>query len=245
MGDLFIFNLIIGMLFISGISMACVALYARRFTHRVPAATPYVLLLFCAAAWSLLYALDLLTSTLPLKVLYHNLRFLVLPFFSVLELWLVLAYVKKTEWLRTDWAVMILVIPVASAILAITSPYHSLFRYNFSVNTAGPVPVLQYSESVFYTIYFFYTFILLVLAVVLLVVETRKKGILREPQTILLILAIAFPTVINYLSVEGTNSGPRHQHGSRPPLDTGHPVLRCALPVPVPGYRTDRPGPAD
>ena len=118
------------------------------YIGRVPAATPYVLLMFCAAAWAVLYALDLLTPSLPLRIFYHNLRFLFLPFFSVLELWLVLAYVKKTEWLRRDWAALVLIIPVIASILALTSPYHTLFRYNFSISTAGPVPVLQYTPKV-------------------------------------------------------------------------------------------------
>ncbi|MFA4861467.1 PAS domain S-box protein [Methanoregula sp.] len=199
----FIFDLIIGMLFISGISMAGVALYARRFISRVPAATPYVLMLFCGAAWAILYALDLLTASLPLKIFYHNLRFLFIPFFSVLELWLVLAYVKKTEWLRRDWAALVLILPVIATILAITSPYHSLFRYNFSVSLTGPVPVLQYTESPFFALYSFYSLILLILAIVLLVTEARKRGILWEAQTLLLILALALPTAINYLSAEG------------------------------------------
>ncbi len=196
----FVFDLLIGMLFLSGISMAAVGLYARRFTGRVPAATPFIILMFCAAAWSVLYALDLLTDSLPLRIFYHNLRFLFLPFIAVIELWLVLAYVKKSGWLRRDWAAMVLVIPVIAAILAITSPYHTLFRYNFSISTTGPVPVLQYAESPFYMLYFVYSFVLLALAILLLIIESRKQGTLREMPTILLLIALAFPTVLNYIS---------------------------------------------
>lgn len=195
-----IFDLFIVMIFISGVSMAAVGWYARRFVAKVPAATPFVLLMLCAASWAFLYILDLLTISLPLKIFYHNLRFLFLPFFSVLELWLVLAYVNKTEWIRRDLAIVALAIPVLSAILAITSPFHTLFRYNFSISTAGPVPVLQYSESTFYAIYFLYSFVLLVLAIVLLIYETKKRGTLRETSTILLLIALAFPTVSNYLA---------------------------------------------
>jgi len=206
--NLFIFDLIIWMLFISGISMAGLGLYGRRFVGRVPAATPYVLLMFSATAWAVLYALDLLTVTLPLKVFYHDLRFLVLPFFSVLELWLVIAYIKRTEWLRRDWAGLALVIPVIASILALTSPYHTLFRYNFSLNTGGPVPVLQYSESAFYGIYNGYSLALLVLAIVILIIETRKRGALRQMQTVLLLLALAIPTAINYLVMAGLTPVP-------------------------------------
>jgi len=198
--SLLVFDLIIGMLIISALSMACIALYARRFIGRVPAATPFILLMFCAAAWAVLYALDLLTMSLPLRIFYHNLRFLFLPFFPVLELWLVLAYVNKTGWMRKDWALLILAIPVVAAVLALTSPYHDLFRYNFSLDLAGPVPVLQYSESTFYLVYALYSLLLLVLAIVLLVTESRKKGTLLEMPTLLLILALAFPTVLNYIT---------------------------------------------
>jgi PAS domain S-box-containing protein len=194
-----VFDIIIGMLILSGISMGGLGIYGRRFAGRIPAAVPYSLLMFSAAVWAILYALDLLTASLPLKILFHNLRFLVLPFIPFLELWLVLAFVKKTEWLRKDWTAVVLVIPVAAAILAITSPFHTLFRYNFSLNTSGPIPVLQYSESLFYTLYFIYSFILLVIAIIILIVESRKRGTLWEEQTILLLVALAFPTVINYL----------------------------------------------
>ncbi len=203
-----ILDVIIGMLILSGISMACLGLYGWRFTARIPAAVPYTLLMFSAAAWAFLYAPDLLTSSLPLKVLFHNLRFLVLPFFSVLEIWLVLAFVKKTEWIRRDWAAVILVIPVISTILAITSPFHSLFRYNFSIDSTGPIPVLQYTESPFYTLYFLYSLFLLVLAIFILVIESRKRGTLLDQQTILLLIALAFPTVVNYLYTSGISPVP-------------------------------------
>jgi len=109
--------------------------------------------------------------------------------------------VNKTGWLRRDWAALILIVPVIAALLAITSPYHTLFRYNFSINMTGPVPVLQYSESAFFQFYNLYSFILLALAIILLVTESRKRGTLWEIQTLLLITALAFPTVFNYIAL--------------------------------------------
>ena len=198
--DSHLFEILVAMLFISGISMAAVGLYARRFVGRVPAATPFILLMFCAAGWSILYALDLLTPALGPRVVYHNLRFLFLPFFAVLELWLVVAYVNRQDWIRPDYAVAVLIIPVIAAILALTSPYHTLFRYNFSIDMTTPVPVLQFTESLFYQTYFIYSFVLLALAIVLLIAESRKQGTLWEMPTILLLIALAFPTILNYVT---------------------------------------------
>jgi PAS domain S-box-containing protein len=192
-----ILDLIIGMLIVSAASMTCLGLYGRRYVDRVPAATPYVLIMFAAAAWAVLYALDLLAPFFPQRIAYHNLRFLFLPYFSVLELWLVVAYVRKTEWLRRQWAALVLVIPVTATVLALTSSYHDLFRYDFWIDAGGPIPVLRYSESGFFLLYSLYSILLLLLAVAILVMETRKQGTLREKQTIILILALAVPTIIN------------------------------------------------
>ncbi|MDO9550494.1 MAG: histidine kinase N-terminal 7TM domain-containing protein [Methanoregula sp.] len=201
-------DIIIGMLILSGICMAYLGWYGRQFTRRIPAAVPYTLLMFSAAAWAVLYALDLLTGSLQLKIIFHNLRFLILPFFSVLELWLVIAFVKRTEWLKRDWAALVLIIPVAAVILAITSPLHTLFRYNFSIDSSGPLPVLQYAESPFFTVYSLYSLILLILAILILIAGSRKRGTLWMEQTVLLLIALAFPTIINYLFVFGITPVP-------------------------------------
>ncbi|MFA5237836.1 MAG: histidine kinase N-terminal 7TM domain-containing protein, partial [Methanoregula sp.] len=189
----FIFDLIIGMLIISGISMAALGLYGKRFVGRIPAATPYVLLMFFAAGWTVLYALELLAFGLSEKIICHNLRFLFLPYFSVLELWLVIAYVKRTDWLRARWAAIALIIPVTASVLALTSGYHTLFRYNFSIGTSGPVPILQYSHSAFFDLYNAYSLVLIAIAIILLVTETKKRGTLQEMQTLLILFALVIP----------------------------------------------------
>ncbi|MDP3564915.1 MAG: PAS domain S-box protein, partial [Methanoregula sp.] len=156
----------------------------------------------------LLLAAELLAGSLPLKILFHNLRYLFLPFIAVIELWLVIAFVKRTEWLRKDWAIAVLVIPVAAAILGVTSPLHILFRYNFSINSSGPVTVLQFTESPFFSLYILYSLVVLILAMAILIVESRRRGTLWEEQTILLLVALGFPTVINYLFVFGVTPLP-------------------------------------
>lgn len=200
---MFTLEVIVGMLFISGIIMGCLGLYARRFTTRVTASAPYVLLMCSAAAWAFLYALELLSPTLDLKVLYHDLRFLFLPFLPVLELWLVSEYVHKSAWLTRGRVLCLLVIPVAAVILAITAPFTALFRYGFAISTAGPVPVLAYTESPFFLIYALYSLALLLAAIGLLVAESKKRKTLFAAQTLILLAALVIPTVINSLFQAG------------------------------------------
>lgn len=199
---------VILLLLLSGLAMWFLGLYARRFAPRVPAAKPYVLLVFSAGAWAFLYALDLLSTALPQKILFHNLRFLFIPFLPVLELWMVLAYLGKDEWIRRDWILISLVIPVTAVVLALTSPHHALFRYNFTLDTGGPVPVLEYTAGPFFPPYMFYSYFLLTLAVLILFAESKRRRTIGEKQTILLLFALVFPTIIGFLSDTGINPIP-------------------------------------
>lgn len=191
------------MLLVSAISLGALALYGRRFFGRVPAALPYSLLMAAAAFWALVYAFEILAGSLSFKVLFHDLRFLVIPYIPFLELWLVLMFVGKTAWLRRDRAACLLVIPVLAMVIGLTSPFHTLFRFNFSVSMSGPVPVLQYSDGLFYVLYMIYSLVILIAAYGVLLYESRKQGTLLHAQTILLFIALGFPTVLNYLFVVG------------------------------------------
>ena len=81
--------------------------------------------------------------------------------------------------------------------LGVTSGLHPYFRYNFSINTIGPVPVLEYTVSPFYSVYSIYSAILLVIAVTILIIETSRKKTFLKMQTQLLLLALIFPTILN------------------------------------------------
>jgi hypothetical protein len=62
-----------------------------------------------------------------------------------------------------------------SVILAITSPFHTLFGYSFSINMAGTVPILQYTKSFFS--YFLSSFALPVPAISgIAITETGEPG---------------------------------------------------------------------
>ena len=68
--------------------------------------------------------------------------------------------------------------------------------------------MLQYTESPFYTLYILYSLILLILAIIILIVESRNRDTLWKEQTLLLLVALAFPTVVNYLFVFGITPVP-------------------------------------
>ncbi|MDD1729406.1 MAG: hypothetical protein LUQ50_10085 [Methanospirillum sp.] len=178
--------------------MIGLGLYTRRF-HDNPAALPYQILMFFAAYWSLDYALDLSTTTLSLKIFWQEIRFLVNPFFSVVELWLILAFLDKTRWIRGWRWKALLIIPIITALLAITSRYHTLFRYNYEIDLSGPLPTLTMINGPWYTIFVVYSYLLIMTGLLLLVVMQVGTHRIYLKQRILLFIALMAPSVLDIL----------------------------------------------
>ncbi|MCQ1537471.1 PAS domain S-box protein [Methanocalculus taiwanensis] len=200
--------LLIWMLIFSAMCTGALALYGSRLIPGMKIALPYTLLMIAATGFACVHLLELLSETLQYKTLFHNLRFLFLPYIAILELWLILEYVRKPEWITKEWVLPALAIPVAATLLALTSPWHTLFRYNFSLVTTGSVSYLDYSESLFFHIYSGFSLALLIITYLILFNESSKTQTLFEKQTIILFAALLIPTVITYLFVLGITPVP-------------------------------------
>jgi len=216
MTDLSLLEILVGMLAISSASMGLLAWYGMRMRRRVRAGLPYSLLMAGFAAWAFLYAADLLTPSLPLKILFHNLRFIPLSLIPFLELWLVVTYLRKSEWFRRDWVALLLAPAACFIVLALTSGYHNLFRFGFFIDTTGPLPVLNYQDGPAFLLLEVYGLTLLLLSLAILARESSRKGTLGRIQTFFLFIGLAFPTVINYLFLGGIT--PLHQVNLTPAL---------------------------
>jgi len=191
-------SLIFSLLLItSAVIMLGFGLYSIRYTTN-PATIPYQLLMFFAAGWSLIYALELSSSTLPVKIFWHNAKFIFLPFLSVFELWMVLAFLRRESWI-SGWRFGILcIIPSLATLLALSSPIHSFFRYTFELIQIGEFSVLKYAAGPFLQIYLIYSYILIFLAFFLLVFMRDETHRIYLKQRIILALALFLPVTIAF-----------------------------------------------
>jgi PAS domain S-box-containing protein len=152
-----------------------------------------------AAAWSLSYALFLSADNLQEKIFWQSIRFIFLPFLPVFELWLVLAFLKRDTWIA-GWRLGILcIIPSANVILALTSQYHTLFKYQYEIVESGGFLTLSASYGSFYTIYLLYSYILnfTALMFVLFIHDTAHK--IYKKQQVLLCLALFIPVIPSFM----------------------------------------------
>lgn len=139
------------------------ALYMRRFQD-VPAARPFSWLMWLASLWAIFHTLNTATIDLPLRLFWGHLQ--IIPFVLIAPTILALAldYIGQEQWLTRPRRLLLLAIPVITILLAWTSSYHPLYRYNFSMDLSGPVPVLRFSPGPWYWLNLGYTYLLILTA---------------------------------------------------------------------------------
>ena len=128
-------------LFVGAVILIAMAVYASRFKE-VSTARMFSLMMILQTLWAINQGAELLTSSLELKIFLLQLRSATNGFIIPTALALALAYTGRSEWFtRRRWA-LILIVPVISAILSLTSNYHKLFRYDYHLDVSGAYPVL-------------------------------------------------------------------------------------------------------
>jgi PAS domain S-box-containing protein len=175
--------------------MAALALYVRRGAN-ARAIAIFRVVFAMLALYSLLYAMELSASSLALKVTLRNLRILVDRPFLPLPLALVLAYLGRP--LARRWLLYLLVVPCISVLLTLGGDSHRLFRYNFYVETSGPVDTLIFSRGPWFLIEYPYAMIVVLTSSMLLLLALRTPG-LRTSNTLMLAGGIAVPLLTDVL----------------------------------------------
>jgi signal transduction histidine kinase len=195
---------------LSGLVMVGLGIYSRRFRPS-PMALPYEFLMYGAGFWALNYAADLATTDLSLKIAIMETRFLTLPYLSLLELWLVLVYLKKESWMRRWWSWPVAGFMGTTTLLALTSTHHTLLRYNYALATFGDLVTLSFTNGIWYSLYVAVTYGIFGLILLLMLFVDRPVQSYYLFQRAIFLVALLFPVCTNisyelgYTLVPGLN----------------------------------------
>lgn len=172
--------------------LIALALYCHE--HRdIAVARPLGLLLLCAAFLPITHALNLMTETLWLKILLLQIRFLAVPFLAVLQLIFILTYLRREEWIQGWKKAPLFIIPIITVILAQTTWFHPLFRYDYLVALSGPLPILNFTNGIGFQVHVVYSHILLIASLLLLVLVQPEVHAFYRRQRLLLLAALLLP----------------------------------------------------
>ena len=158
---------------LSSVVAAALAIALFRQLDKAPARYAFRLMVILAL-WAASYALNVSATTLSLKLFFFRTATTGAAFLGVFTLALSLELLGYGAVLtRSRWA-LLSAIPVAAVLLAWTTGYHDLFRYDHHLYRSGPLLLLGYENGPLFAIYIAYQNILLAAAVVLFLMGIRR-----------------------------------------------------------------------
>ena len=114
----------------------------------------YAFLLFL---YSLSYALEIASYDLELMKLFNCLKIVSISFLPAFVLLMFLDVANKLHKVKAHHYILLFIIPLATAAINITSKYHSMFYYNFSLQTNNSIWYLAHDKGFWF--YFFSAYI--------------------------------------------------------------------------------------
>jgi signal transduction histidine kinase len=169
---------------------AALGAYAFR-QRRQRAALCFGLAMMLSAVWAWCYAMEIANSTLSGKLAWMQCKQMGLPFLPVLFLAVVMQVASVAGWFRPWIWVAWCIVPAVSSGLALTLRYHTLMRYDFTLQTVGDVVVLGYQRGPWEWVHETYTNLLCLLLVVILLAAWHGATRLVRKQILWLAAVIA------------------------------------------------------
>jgi diguanylate cyclase (GGDEF)-like protein len=171
----------------------CIAIFKRKVKHL----RFFTMLMLVSSIYALSFLLQHLSLDRSALLQGTCVQYLGASFVSPMLLFFIIDFcgIKQRPWL----IISLLIIPVASVILVFTYPFNGIY-FGESSFVAYPVPLLVFSGSVFRTVYFIYSYAVMLAAFIICIVYRLKRDALFRKHSMYIIIAMAIPMLGNLLT---------------------------------------------
>jgi len=168
-------------------------------------ASAFALLMLTVVVWSLAYALELSSASLPAKLFWTRVEYVgivILP-----AAWFSFAYQYRDHASRTSRRVIALLAiePVVMFLLIWTNEYHGIFWRTITQAPGDPLFAWRSTRGIGYWVHAGYTYLVLLSGTILLIGAFMRSPGLYRGQTAGLLIAALVPWVSNGLYLAGLN----------------------------------------
>jgi hypothetical protein len=191
----FVVLLLIGMLIHLGLGV-----YSRQFKIQ-PVQLPFEILMYFCVVWTVTFALDISSDSLAFKIILMKIRFLTIPFISLSLMLIAILFSGHGTWLTKRRMALLLIIPIITVFLALTTEYSTVFRYNYTlVQTAGGFSVLGFANGIWTRgIYLPFNYLEEAVTLLLLLKVIFGGQGLYARQALLFFIAVMIPVIADIL----------------------------------------------
>ena len=194
-------------LFLAASISGCLALFMWR-RRRFPGAIAFTCLLLFIAEWSLADGLLYSCADLGSILFWDAVTYVGTVGVPVAVLVFVLQYTGRNKSLRLRNLLLLSVVPLITLLVRVTNESNHLIYASYSLGTSYGLTRLQYTFGYWFYVSIAYSYILLLVAIVLLAKQfSRSQSVLRH-QSLILLLSISIPTVASLVDAANVSNYP-------------------------------------
>ena len=169
--------------------------------RHVPAAIWLFWVTFGMAGWGISYILNTTATELWLKILFHTFGNTFTSLLLIVELPMILAFMKPTERIGRVKMTLLCLVPLAYLILAWTNVLHGLLRQNMYLVNRGGMLLMGYDDGPLVSYFFLYFYLYYFAAILLCIWFLIKRGQTKRLSLFLTIVATLVPLLTDMLGL--------------------------------------------
>jgi PAS domain S-box-containing protein len=170
-----------------------------------PGAQALSILILGASVWSLGYAFEIVASSLAIKMFWERVEYIGIIVVPLAWFTFVAQYLGYPGWMKgvLRQKVLLAIIPAITLVLVWTNPWHQLMWKGVTLQTLGPLQMLDFVHGPWFWVFIVFSYSLLVVASVQLASSLFNIVRLQRWQVSLTLLAILFPWAGNLTYLAG------------------------------------------
>ena len=188
------------LLFISAAITFFLAVYGWQ-NRDVPICRPFTLLMAAATLWAMGEALQTANVDLATSLLINTLEYPGVVTVPVAWFFLALYYTGRDRFVTLRTIPLFFAIPVISVILVATNSLHYLYYESITPEVLGGISLWHYNHGPLFEVLILYSYILSILAFVLVFGQLVTRSDYYRNQTVILLVASAIPFAFNIIYV--------------------------------------------
>jgi diguanylate cyclase (GGDEF)-like protein len=179
------------------------------YSRRTQAGAIYLVLMMAAVSlYSFTYASELLSLSIPAKMVWIKLSYL--GVLSLAPLWLLftLTYSRNERWVTRRRVAFLWALPLLTMILVFTNEFHHLVWTSIVPISPQPGASLGLSHGIAYWVYVVYAYTLLLAGSILLLRATWRKPQKYRRQALIILMVVSLPWLGNLVYILGLSPWP-------------------------------------
>lgn len=190
------------LLLASAVMTSALAAYGAR--HRRTLGTNILgLCMAIGTLWSVANAFELSALTLEHKLFWANLQYVAYSLGPVAWLITSCQFTGRAQWIQWKNVLPLLIVPAITILLVWSDPVWGFVRTGFTLNTAGPIYVLDKQYGPWFWVHFMQSYALNFLSIFLVIQAAIKKSSIYRGQALFLFGGISLVIIFNLLYVLG------------------------------------------